>query len=80
MTSKPLVDHGQTLPAPTGKVIGFLDGKVDFEAFADALSAAGYPAKTITSLCGEDGIQLLERLKEHRFLGRSAALPRVPCR
>ena len=37
MTSKPLVDHGQTLTAPAGKVIGFLDGKFEFEAFADAL-------------------------------------------
>lgn len=67
MTSKPLVDQGQTLAAPAGKVIGVLDGKVEFEAFADALSAAGYPAKTITTLCGEDGIQLLERLQEHSF-------------
>jgi hypothetical protein len=67
MTSKPMVDHGQTLTAPAGKVIGFLDGKVELEAFADALSAAGYPAKIITTLCGKDGIHLLERLKEHSF-------------
>lgn len=67
MTSKPIVDHGQTLTAPAGKVIGFLDGKVEFEAFANALSAAGFPATTITSLYGEDGIHLLERLKEHSF-------------
>lgn len=67
MTSQPLVDHGQTLTAPAGKVIGFLEGKVEFEAFTDALSAAGYPATTITTLYGEDGIHLLERLKEHSF-------------
>jgi hypothetical protein len=67
MTSKPQVDHGQTLTAPKGKVIGFLDEKVEFEAFTDALSAAGYPAKTITTLCGEDGIQLLERLQANSF-------------
>lgn len=67
MSSKPMVDRGQTLTAPAGKVIGFLDGTVEFEAFVEALSTAGYPAKTITTLCGEDGIQLLERLKEHRF-------------
>jgi len=67
MSSKPLVDRGQTLTAPAGKVIGFLDGKVEFEAFADALSAAGHATKTITTLNGADGIQLLERLKEHSF-------------
>ena len=48
-------------------MIGFLDGKVELEAFADAVSAAGYPATTITTLYGEDGTQLLERLKEHSF-------------
>lgn len=40
MSSKPMVDRGQTLTAPAGKVIGFLDGEVEFKAFADALSAA----------------------------------------
>ena len=67
MSSKPMVDRGQTLTAPAGKVIGFLDGKVEFEAFADALSAAGHATKTITTLNGADGIELLERLKEHSF-------------
>lgn len=67
MTSEPMVDHGQTLAAPTGKVIGFLDGKAEYEGFAEALCDAGYPATEITSLYGEDGIQLLERLKDHSF-------------
>jgi hypothetical protein len=67
MIDKPMVDRGQTLTTPAGKVIGFLDSKVEFEAFADALSAAGYPAKTTTTLCGEDGIHLLKRLREHSF-------------
>lgn len=67
MISKPTVDHGQMLTAPAGKVIGFVDGKGEFEALTDALSAAGYPPASITSLYGEDGIQLLERLKEHSF-------------
>lgn len=31
MTSKPLVDHGQTLTAPAGKVIGFLDGEINLK-------------------------------------------------
>ena len=67
MKAKPMVDRGQTIAAPAGKVIGFLDGKADFEAFAEAVRAAGYPASKITSLYGEDGIHLLERLKNNSF-------------
>lgn len=67
MTSEPTVDHGQKLTAPAGKVIGFLNGKTEFEGFAEALRDAGYPATEITSLYGADGIQLLERLKDHSF-------------
>ena len=67
MTAKPTADYGQTIAAPAGKVIGFLDGKAEFEAFAEAVRAAGYPAAKITSLYGDDGIQLLERLKKNSF-------------
>lgn len=67
MTREPLVDHGQTLNSPVGKVIGFVNGKVEFEAFADVLLAAGYPATAVTVLQGEDGIHLLERMDENRF-------------
>lgn len=67
MTSKPMVDHGQKIAAPAGKVIGFLNAKTDFEGFAKALRAAGYPETSITSLYGEDGIQLLDRLKQQSF-------------
>ena len=67
MTVEPITDHGQTIAAPAGKVIGFLDGKAEFEAFAEAVRDAGYPASKITSLYGDDGIQLLERLKKNSF-------------
>ena len=67
MTHEPIADHGQTLNGPTGKVIGFLDGKVEFEAFLDTLLAAGYSEAAVTLLYGEDGIHLLERMNEHRF-------------
>lgn len=67
MTVEPLADHGQKIAPPQGKVIGFIDGKVEFDAFAEAVRAAGYPAEKITSLYGEDGIHLLERLKENSF-------------
>ena len=67
MTVEPIADRGQTIAPPVGKVIGFIDGKAEFEAFARAVQAAGYPAAKITSLCGDDGIHLLERLKENSF-------------
>ena len=67
MTVEPIADQGQRLAAPAGKVIGFIDGKAEFEAFAEAVRAAGYPASKITSLYGEDGIHLLERLKDNSF-------------
>jgi hypothetical protein len=67
MTVKPTVDRGQTIAAPAGKVIGILDSKAEFEAFAEAVRAAGYPASKITSLYGDDGVRLLERLKESSF-------------
>ena len=67
MTFQPTADHGQSLAPPAGKVIGFIDGKVEFEAFAEAVQAAGFPAAKITSLYGEDGIHLLQRLKKDSF-------------
>jgi hypothetical protein len=72
MTIQPIGDHGQQIASPVGKVIGFIDGKAEFEAFAEAVRADGYPACKITSLYGEDGIHLLERLKENSsFFGDS---------
>jgi hypothetical protein len=67
MTPQLTIDHGQQLAPPAGKVIGFIDRKADFEAFAEAVAAAGYPASKITSLYGEDGIHLLERLQNNSF-------------
>jgi len=67
MSVEPTADHGQTITPPVGKVIGFIDGKAEFEAFAEAVRAAGYPAAKITSLYGEDGIHLLERLQKNSF-------------
>ena len=66
-TIRPLVDRGQKLSPPQGKVIGFFNSKAQFDAFAHAAGAAGYPADKIVVLFGEDGIHLLERLKEHSF-------------
>jgi hypothetical protein len=67
MTFEPISDNGQQIAPPAGKVIGFIDDKPEYEAFAEAVRAAGYPASKISSLYGEDGIHLLQRLKENRF-------------
>ena len=67
MNVQPLADVGQTIAPPAGKVIGFLDGQAEFDAFAQAVRAAGFSASKITSLYGEDGIHLLERLKKNSF-------------
>lgn len=67
MTIEPTTDHGQRLASPTGKVIGFLDGQAEFESFAEAMRVADYPDSKLTSLYGEDGIHLLERLKDSSF-------------
>ena len=60
-------DHGQKLPPPAGKVIGFVDTKADFEALTQSLQKAGFPASRITSIEGEDGLHLLDRLKHRSF-------------
>ena len=67
MKVEPTTDHGQKIASPAGKVIGFIDGKAEFDAFAKAVQAAGFPAAKITSLFGDDGVHLLERLKENSF-------------
>lgn len=67
MSCEPTADHGQKIAPPAGKVIGFINGKADFEAFAKAVRVAGYPTSKITSLYGADGIHLLQRLKDTSF-------------
>ncbi len=67
MTIKPTADRGQTIASPIGKVIGYLDSKAEYDAFAEAVLAAGYSRAEMTSLEGEEGVQLLERLQDQRF-------------
>jgi hypothetical protein len=65
MTVKPTVDHGQDLPQPAGRVMGFVDTEEQFQAVTEALKKAKYPESKIMVLHGEDGIHLLKRLKQH---------------
>jgi hypothetical protein len=59
MSVEPMHDQGQTLRSPTGKVLGVVDTRSQFDAVVAALKNAGF--STITALHGEVGVQLLER-------------------
>ena len=67
MTLQPTVDHGQKnhLAGGQGNRV-FWIAKPSAMPFADAVRAAGSSSK-ISTLHGEDGIHLLERLKENSF-------------
>ncbi len=64
MTVQPVTDHGQELPRPKGRAIGFVDTKAQFDAVTQALKSAGYAESKIIALHGEDGIDLLQRQKK----------------
>jgi hypothetical protein len=53
-------DEGQTLRYPTGKVLGIVDTRADFDRLVSALRDAGFDK--IEALVGEEGIALLERV------------------
>jgi hypothetical protein len=64
MSITPVTDHGQELPPPEGRAIGFVDTKEQFDAVTQALTAAGYDDSTIVALRGEHGIDMLKRLQK----------------
>ncbi len=66
---EPTTYHGQELPIPESRVIGFVDSNEKLQAIAKSLNKAGYPDSKIRSLHGPDGIQLLERLRSLHFFG-----------
>ena len=53
-------DEGQTLRYPTGKVLGIVDTRADFDRSVSALRDAGFDK--IEALVGEEGVALLERV------------------
>jgi hypothetical protein len=69
MSVEPKVDHGQKMPRPAGRAIGFVDDKFQCDAVTKALSAAGFAESTVFVLHGEDGIQMLERSENDFFFG-----------
>jgi hypothetical protein len=66
---EPTTYHGQELPIPQSRVIGFVDTNEQLQAIAKALNKAGVPESSIRSLHGPDGIQMLEGLRKTLFFG-----------
>ena len=64
MTVTPVIDHGQELTRPESQAIGFVDTREQFDAVTKALKAAGYVDSNIVALQGEDGVDMVERLRE----------------
>lgn len=64
MSVQRIRDEGQTLQTPTGKVLGIVDSRAEFDTLAQALTSAGFKAQ---SLCGDEGIALLERIDQFFF-------------
>jgi hypothetical protein len=58
-------DEGQTLNVPTGKVLGIVDTRQEFDALIPALTSAGFGK--VEALCGEEGVSLLERVNNFFF-------------
>lgn len=58
-------DEGQTLGPPTGKLLGVVDTRANFETLVIGIKAAGF-AK-IEYLAGEEGVALLERVDQFFF-------------
>lgn len=66
MAVEPIRDKGQTLSYPSGKVLGIVDTRAQFDEVVAALKKAGFDR--ITALHGEDGVQLLERVNTFFFM------------
>lgn len=65
MSVEPMSDQGQTLGYPTGKVLGIVDTRGQFDDVVAALKRAGFDR--IQALHGPDGLQLLERVNSFFF-------------
>lgn len=65
MTAEKIHDEGQTLNTPTGKTLGIVDTREQFNDLVRALEAAGL--KNVQYLHGEEGVHLLERVNTFFF-------------
>jgi hypothetical protein len=65
MSYERIRDEGQTLTVPTGKVLGIVDTRNEFEALIRALNTAGFDK--VEAIFGEEGVSLLERVDNFFF-------------
>ena len=69
MDVQPVQDHGQKMPSPAGRVVGFFPTQAECEEATRALWAAGVAEAKIVVLAGEEGIHLLEGSQDDFFMG-----------
>lgn len=72
--SQPTRDHEQEIAPPQGHAIGFVDTAMQCDKFTQALNMAGFSARTIKVLHGEDGINLLKRMMTGSLWGETAEM------
>ena len=65
MNVKRIRDEGQTLTVPTGKILGIVDTREEFDVLIPALAKAGFDK--VEAICGEEGVSLLERVDNFFF-------------
>jgi hypothetical protein len=65
MNVKVIHDEGQTLPSPSGKVLGVIETRAAFDDVAKHLMDAGF--KQVEVLHGDDGVALLDRVQGFFF-------------
>ena len=65
MSVQRIRDEGQTLTVPTGKVLGIVDTRDQFDVLIRALNTAGFDK--VEALWGDEGISLLERVDNFFF-------------
>ena len=67
-----LTDHEQEMPSPQGHAIGFVDSANQCDKFTQALTMAGFSARKIKVLQGDDGTNLLKRMMSGSLWGETA--------
>jgi hypothetical protein len=65
MAAQKVHDEGQMLGAPTGKTLGIVDTRKQFDTLVKALETAGFNRNYYFH--GDEGIQLLERVNTFFF-------------
>lgn len=65
MAVNTIQDKGQTLGAPTGKLLGIVESRESLGPLSEGLKTAGFTK--IEGLSGDEGVALLERVDQFFF-------------